>query len=1098
MLTLIEGGLSCDLHGELLARIKKSIDEGRKSLLIVPESQTVRAEGEMCRVLSPKAVLCFEVTNFTRLANTVFRTYGGLSGEYCSTAKRSLIMWKVLSELAKEGDTKTPIQYGTVEKTLEAIRDMQSLGITAENLANAEDGAKSRDKRLSGKLRHLSLAFSAYKATLSEKYSDLADDLIVLAKKLDMHPEYFREYEIFIEDFTSFTKPQYEIIARLISVCAVTVSIDLPHGERDAFEYTETFGTREKLLRLADKCGVKKGTVIAPYCPGGNLLANEISRYLWRTNGTIDNSCLHYGAVEVYEADTPFDECDFVATDIARRVKGGAKYSDFTIVARQADSYIGIIDTAFSRADVPHFISKRQGINSYEAIKLIAAAYSSISCGFRKEDVLSYAKCAMSGVSREACDEFELYVEKWNISGQSFVDGEIWNMNPDGYTFFSDNAKEKLLRINHTKQALLKPITEFGNKANKELTVREHASLLCEFLLEIGLEAQLSERAEELRSLGEELSAQENERLWQIICDSLDTVVEVLSECVVSAEVFHTLLSVVFSEASLGNIPTHKDEVTVISADAVRVRDYKYVYLLGVNTGEFPSYAKDNSYFTEREKQQLSSLGLPIEPDLDKKAARELYMLSRAISSSRESVTLLYARKNTAGKELQPSDAIERISSLTDKKIKPVKISSLPLSRLIFTAEDALAKSDKAKGIEIEDIDRALIDCGYKDAVSLASLSTKNDNLSISEDGLGFLYKDDLYLSQSRIETFLNCPMNYFCKYNLRLDEGERAELGHNIIGSFVHSILENFFATVKEEDIKISELSDTDKAKITKKSAEKYIRETFSGSMNQKRVEVAIARLTRAAMPVVEGLCDEFSNCDFKPVFFELKTDNKSPMLPNPVVFDQGDRGRVIINGTVDRVDAFKNGDDVYVRVIDYKTGTKEFSPTDMKEGKNLQMFLYLRAICETDKPGFREAIGASGKGELIPAGVIYVKAQVKDVTVPHPDDALATAEVKKIQEREGMLLSDTDSISAMNSNYLPIKFKDGDVDPKSAKYLYSINDWERITEDIREVISCVASDMRGGKIPATNTDKSGESTCGYCGYRSVCRNYKPKKFFN
>ena len=92
MLKIVRSGLSSSIRGGFSAEISKKLERGKRIFLIVPEQQTVMAEAFMAGSLPPKATLLFEVTNFTRLAHTTFRALGGLSGEYCDSAKKSLIM----------------------------------------------------------------------------------------------------------------------------------------------------------------------------------------------------------------------------------------------------------------------------------------------------------------------------------------------------------------------------------------------------------------------------------------------------------------------------------------------------------------------------------------------------------------------------------------------------------------------------------------------------------------------------------------------------------------------------------------------------------------------------------------------------------------------------------------------------------------------------------------------------------------------------------------------------------------------------------------------------------------------------------------------
>jgi ATP-dependent helicase/nuclease subunit B len=245
--------------------------------------------------------------------------------------------------------------------------------------------------------------------------------------------------------------------------------------------------------------------------------------------------------------------------------------------------------------------------------------------------------------------------------------------------------------------------------------------------------------------------------------------------------------------------------------------------------------------------------------------------------------------------------------------------------------------------------------------------------------------------------------------------------------------------------------------------------------------------------MPLIDSLCDEFSDCKFEPVFFELSIDKTSDKSPEPSIFRTADGREIYFSGKVDRVDTYRSGDDVYVRVIDYKTGAKDFKPSDIEEGKNLQMFLYLKAIVESEKESFRSAIGISGNGKMIPAGVIYVKANVSGSKIQKDDADEAIKAAKKNQEREGMLLNDCTSIGAMNSKFIPVKFKnDGNPDAYSVAKLYTIERWGGITDTIKKIVSDECTKMVLGDICAKPLrEKRGKSSvCKWCEFKPICRN--------
>ena len=95
MLKLITGSAASEAPEILRKEIARSIESGKRTLLIVPEQQTVAAEKEMAELLPDNAPLLFEVTNFTRFANSVFRELGGVDKEYCDGAKSALALMKI-------------------------------------------------------------------------------------------------------------------------------------------------------------------------------------------------------------------------------------------------------------------------------------------------------------------------------------------------------------------------------------------------------------------------------------------------------------------------------------------------------------------------------------------------------------------------------------------------------------------------------------------------------------------------------------------------------------------------------------------------------------------------------------------------------------------------------------------------------------------------------------------------------------------------------------------------------------------------------------------------------------------------------------------
>ena len=423
MLKIISGSFYSNASLALREEIKDKVLNKKHAILIVPEQQTVAAEGEMAMLLSENAPLFFEVTNFTRLANSVFRSLGGIDKEYCDGAKKALIMWRTLTELSPAlsmTDGRREINYGMVKRALSALGEADSLTIDANALMEAKKEIGEND-RLCNKINDLALITSLYKKLLSEKYADTGEDVSEAVKRLADSPSHFSGTAVFVEGFTSFTEPQYALIGLLTERCDVTVLLDVTKSREDAFEFCEPQDTRKRLAAIANKAGVEAKLVRYDGRFNARTELTVIHDLLWQTFGKIDDPDMKpEESTFIYEAASPYEACDFVVADIKKKVLAGASFSDFAIVAANADKYVGILDVSAKRAGVPIFVSAKSDVSSYEAIKLIYAALRCVTGDFQREDVISYAKCGLSSISRDDCDKFEMYAHTWQINGKRF------------------------------------------------------------------------------------------------------------------------------------------------------------------------------------------------------------------------------------------------------------------------------------------------------------------------------------------------------------------------------------------------------------------------------------------------------------------------------------------------------------------------------------------------------------------------------------------------------------------------------------------------------------------------------------------------------
>ena len=69
-----------------------------------------------------------------------------------------------------------------------------------------------------------------------------------------------------------------------------------------------------------------------------------------------------------------------------------------------------------------------------------------------------------------------------------------------------------------------------------------------------------------------------------------------------------------------------------------------------------------------------------------------------------------------------------------------------------------------------------------------------------------------------------------------------------------------------------------------------------------------------------------------------------------------------VSLSGKVDRVDGYIKNGRLYLRVMDYKSGKKSFSLSDIWYGLNMQLIIYLYALQQEGLGRYRRCVSETG----------------------------------------------------------------------------------------------------------------------------------------
>ena len=184
-------------------------------------------------------------------------------------------------------------------------------------------------------------------------------------------------------------------------------------------------------------------------------------------------------------------------------------------------------------------------------------------------------------------------------------------------------------------------------------------------------------------------------------------------------------------------------------------------------------------------------------------------------------------------------------------------------------------------------------------------------------------------------------------------------------------------------------------------------------------------------------------------------------------------------LSGVIDRVDTWEHEGKLYLRIVDYKTGTKSFRLDDVFYGRNLQMLIYLNVL---------RKYGAVRYGkEIVPAGIMYLPARSEIKAVKDTDGQSGSGAAKPLK-RSGFVLDDGAVMNAWENSgeqvYIPVKKgREGGNPPFSAEQIDVLGRW------VDTSLAGMSDDIGTGDISADPLF-AGESdyACRTCEYKDQC----------
>ncbi len=1062
-------------------------------ILLVPDQYTMQLQKQIVAMHPGHAIFNIDILSFSRLYHKIMEELGGDSRVPLDDTGKNLILRKIAGNMKDELPVLGSLleRQGYISEVKGIISEMQQYGISPEGMDTLISGSTSR-RGLQARLEDVQKLYKAYFDYQKEDYRTSESMYPILAKRLK-ESSFLKNAIVFMDGFTGFTPVQMPLVEEII-LCAkdtyVAMTIDTEPNE--VTEEQQLFYTIAKTIRDLERFALRAGVIIAPYiwCKktprfDKNEALAHFEKNLFRPN--FQKFEKQTDAISIRQATKPRQESFFLAKEIKRLLReDGYQQRDIAVICGSMDTYRHHLEEAFSQMEISYFIDANSPMLHNPLMEVLQGLLDILGQDFSFAGIMRYLHSGFSNLTKEEADLLELYFIETGIRGK--------------YAFsrpFTRKAKDfPLEKINLLRESLMQELEPclFSGKHSTQYYI-EHVYRL---LTALSVEQKLEGYAEYFTALGEVGKARAYGQIYRKVMDLFNQMVVLMGEELLSVEQFGEILRAGFEELRVGFIPAKVDQVIVGDIERTRLNQIKVLFVVGVNDANIPGSNAKGGMISDMEREYLASTGVELAPTKRQLQFRQRFYLYQQTTKPSEKLYLSYSNVDNTEKELRPSYLIHTVCQMFPSLIvqepsvellaehKSELLSQfVELSNAYMTdrlTEEATVKFYTMLVALEKCLDKDLLDRLLLELSTYATSTRPQLNVEIAKS----LYGTVLYGSVSRLEQFATCPYAHFLKYGLGLREPREYVLESADLGTIFHDVLYGFSTDLKKDGYTWQNFPTYyGERKISEKIA--IMKETYGDELllDKARNGFALSRAERILKRSVTVLQKHMQSGEFEPYGEELDFDISCEWNASKELL-------LRLKGRIDRIDTVTKDDDVYVKIIDYKSGNKQLELDCVYEGLQMQLVAYMDSAMKLLKERLPDK-------QIHPAAMFYYRVAdpVVDMGGSENFDGLSQKLLMEQRTRgivnsapEVLKMLDKDMVN--ESNIIPVKQrKDETVDGA-----YSEEEFAVLCEYTQKKMAQMAADIMNGKIekaPFVRGEK--EHGCQYCPYFGAC-NFEPQYY--
>lgn len=1055
----------------------------RQYLVLVPDQYTMQIQKQMVTLHQGHAILNIDVLSFGRLYHRVMEELGGDRLTPLDDTGKNLILRKLAGSMKDE----LPVlgrfmdRQGYISEVKGIISEMQQYGISPQDMEKLIEVSAGR-RGLQARLEDILKLYTVYMEYQKDSYRTGETMYPILTGRL-RESRLLKNTVVVLDGFTGFTPVQYPLVQELMVLAKemfVLMTIDEEPGQ--VSEEQQLFYTSAKSISTLEKLAEKARVEVAPYiwCRQQHRMTGALAHFernLFRQVSVPYEE--ETDSIRILQAAAPRQESFQVALEIKRLLREeGCKHRDIAVICADMDSYREHLQEAFVQLEIAHFIDASSKLAHNPVMELLKGLLEILERDFSYAGVMRYVRSGYCTLTQEESDLLELYMIQTGIRGRKAF------LRP----FMRKGKEFSLEKVNELRRKLVEELAPCLFEG--EQTIRFYIEQIYTLMTDLKVEQKLAKQAQDFKAAGDAAREKEYTQIYRKVMDLFDQMVVLMGEESVSLESFGEILRAGFEELQVGLIPAKADQVLIGDLERTRLNQVRLLFVVGVNDVNIPGNNAKGGMISDMDREYLCDLGVEMAPTKRQLQFRQHFYLYQQMTKPSERLYLSYALTDNAEKEIRPSYFIGIVRKLFPK-LQITKEKMLPEHVSELLGEYAGLLRGYASGIlSQEDMEKLYVQLytlkKYAGAEKTAELAEQafwaGGQEMLQTDIAQQLYGTVLYGSISRLEQFAACPYAHFLHYGLGIKQAEEYVLESADLGTIFHDVLAGFSHDLTEDGYTWADFPEIyGEQRISQRLA--LLKEQYGDELllDKARNGYALARADRILKRSIKVLQKHMQAGAFVPYGQELDFDVSCEWNAEKQLMMR-------LQGRIDRLDVATVEDEVYVKVVDYKSGNKQLELDCMYEGLQMQLIVYMDSALKLLSERYP-------KKHIHPAAMFYYRVADPVVSVEGEQDFDDLADTLLREHRSrGMVNGDPTAVHLLDmqmetvSSIIPVAFKkDGSFAKGSS--VCSEEDFKLMQEFIHKKIYDMGKHILSGHIEKKPyVRKNQEEGCMYCPYKGVC----------